>query len=359
MGRLETLLSWHETDPVDGRERTRNDLIFSQIQGNRNPFVDHPEWVRAIWGGTPALPPAEPNQEVLAIVSFNIQFLGHFRNRDDQALAEILEDYDIIVIQELVAPPYEGQFPDRELFRPDAEAREFFDAMIDHGFDFVLSDEDTGPSAPIHRNNTATEWWVTFFDPDRVMSVTDLPHGFLAQNRAENADFERVPFAFAFRTTDDLMDFVLISVHLKPGTSVSNRARRRHELNSIQAWIQSRNSNEQDYIILGDMNIQNRNELARATPQGFISLNDDCQPTNTNVNTPRPYDHVMLAPNASSEFDNAFDLVVINLIDAMRPFWAEADLYPGDPYDHNRFRQIYSDHHPIVFRLIVPAQDDD
>ena len=45
MGRLSTLLKWHAADPVDSAEGQRNDLIYSLYQANRNPFVDHPEWV--------------------------------------------------------------------------------------------------------------------------------------------------------------------------------------------------------------------------------------------------------------------------------------------------------------------------
>jgi len=50
MGLLETLLEWHFDDPVDDRERDRNDVI-NIYQGNRNPFIDHPEWVAYIFDG--------------------------------------------------------------------------------------------------------------------------------------------------------------------------------------------------------------------------------------------------------------------------------------------------------------------
>lgn len=43
MGLLSTLLAWHQADPPDAAERERNEVIYS-FQGNRNPFIDHPEW---------------------------------------------------------------------------------------------------------------------------------------------------------------------------------------------------------------------------------------------------------------------------------------------------------------------------
>ncbi|MDC8015419.1 endonuclease [Tahibacter soli] len=48
MGLLSTILAWHRDDPVDARERLRNDIVES-YQGNRNPFVDHPEWAACIF----------------------------------------------------------------------------------------------------------------------------------------------------------------------------------------------------------------------------------------------------------------------------------------------------------------------
>ena len=48
-GNLAVLLQWHLEDPVDEWELERNETIYG-FQGNRNPFIDHPEWVELIWG---------------------------------------------------------------------------------------------------------------------------------------------------------------------------------------------------------------------------------------------------------------------------------------------------------------------
>lgn len=46
------LLQWHTQDPVSQREIDRNNAVYA-IQKNRNPFIDHPQWVNAIWNQTP------------------------------------------------------------------------------------------------------------------------------------------------------------------------------------------------------------------------------------------------------------------------------------------------------------------
>ncbi len=52
-GKLSTLILWSYTDPVSTEEQIRNHTIYTTYQHNRNPFVDHPEYVWAIWGPTP------------------------------------------------------------------------------------------------------------------------------------------------------------------------------------------------------------------------------------------------------------------------------------------------------------------
>lgn len=48
-----TLLAWHRQDPVDAAEMRRNDVVFG-FQGNRNPFIDNPDWVECLFLGAPA-----------------------------------------------------------------------------------------------------------------------------------------------------------------------------------------------------------------------------------------------------------------------------------------------------------------
>ena len=48
-GELTTFLEWNELDPVDEFEAYRNDLIYNNVQGNRNPYIDHPEWARIVY----------------------------------------------------------------------------------------------------------------------------------------------------------------------------------------------------------------------------------------------------------------------------------------------------------------------
>lgn len=49
IGKSSVLKAWHEADPPSEFEINRNDAIYADWQGNRNPFVDHPEWVESIW----------------------------------------------------------------------------------------------------------------------------------------------------------------------------------------------------------------------------------------------------------------------------------------------------------------------
>jgi endonuclease I len=75
MGDLQTLLRWHYQDTPDEFERRRNHVIFSQsqnptyYQNNRNPYIDRPEFVWAVFGGS-------ANDSRILVNTANVPFTG-------------------------------------------------------------------------------------------------------------------------------------------------------------------------------------------------------------------------------------------------------------------------------------------
>lgn len=83
---LDLLIDWHTNDPVSQKEIDRNNEIYD-IQSNRNPYVDHPEYVNQVWGGTisPTITdvnwvPATPNENEVVTVSAIITDDGSISN---------------------------------------------------------------------------------------------------------------------------------------------------------------------------------------------------------------------------------------------------------------------------------------
>lgn len=290
----------------------------------------------------------------IGICSFNIKFVGFYKKKDHDALADLLKEYDLVLIQELVSPPVDGTFPNGNTYQADVEAKAFAEAMESMGFTYVLSSEDTGTNEQIHSNSSSTEWFIAFYKPNVVVVDTTLVNDFLAEDRSDHPSFGRVPHAFSFETLDGRLDFTLISVHFQPGSGSDDRQRRKEEIDAIADWIDENDDSEKDYLIVGDMNIHSQEELVAVIPTGFRSLNENCLPTNLATNG-RPYDHVFYRPAYSDEVVDS--LYIVDLVEEMRSYWNEAEPYPEN--DLNLFYQYYSDHKPIVFEMVSDGTDDD
>jgi len=310
----------------------------------------------------PAL--TEQEQAHLLICSFNIKWLGRDEEKQTEALAKFLADCDIVAVQEIIAPPRDWRYPDGSRERGNPIVGRFFEAMKAEGFEGWISEEDTGPTPPCHNAGSSTEWFAVFYKPSKVCPDYGVPNGFLEEDRCQNPYYDRVPYAFSFKTVNGELDFVLINVHLavrRGGrTEAEAKMRRLEELSSISSWIQAHSTKEHDFIILGDMNINDRRELLLVTPRGFVSLNDECEPTNV-FGEPKPYDHVMYDPNFTGEIDSSFGFQVKNLL-----FYFPSPVrlqplsgYPGRWKFSAEYAKYYSDHNPVYFRLILPEEDDD
>ncbi len=91
---LNILITWHQMDPVSQKEIDRNNNIYYNHQNNRNPFVDHPEFVTLIWDPTPDTEaPTNPTNLVASNPTDNSIDLTWTASTDNVAVSS----YDIYV----------------------------------------------------------------------------------------------------------------------------------------------------------------------------------------------------------------------------------------------------------------------
>lgn len=318
--------------------------------------------IKALMGDTKAERVTEvptSSDDDVQVCSFNISFLGHWKDKKADELAAVLKRCEVIAVQEMVAPPIPMNFPNGDSLPPDPQAQAFTEAMRAAGFSYVISPEDTGITR-VHTSTTRSEFYIFFYRPEVVQPVREgMPNGFVDPLLIGNPVYDRVPFAASFAVLDPYgnrkNDFVLVSVHLatKRGsrTTEDARQRRRGEIAGVWDWIreQRKIGSERNFFVVGDMNISNRQELTGIldSSQHFdhvASLNEDGVPTN--IAKTSPFDQAM------------FD---VREGEAVVPRLAVVDLRlaVGQPDLGTReFVMSYSDHDPIAFKVDL-ADDKD
>lgn len=293
--------------------------------------------------------------------SFNIKFLGSSKSKENEKLTELLNPFDLVIVQELVSPPYSGVYPDGEAFQGDEESATFFDLMSAKGFKHYLSYEDTGKKKN-HTSASQSEWFVVFYRPE-LLKADSSRCQFISNPLVANPVFDRVPFRFQFSTLDKTLDFSIINVHLASAESADEE--RKAELQSIETYARSQYSNEKDFIVVGDMNIQSQSEFQHVLPAKWESLNDECRATNLaaarNPDNQKPYDHVVYYPEfTANDLDLEYDLQILNIYEQFYPNWAAQNASSAASSSWvTSFGAVFSDHYPVTFRLKYGVKDDD
>jgi len=300
--------------------------------------------------------------ESLTVCSFNINQLGQYPEKDSRALAHVLAGFDVVVVQGITAPPYDGTFPNGDPYEPNSDVAEFFDEMTDRwGYAYALSEEDTGKRLLNHSNEPWTEWFAAFYDPEKLSPSENLPNGYLAEDVSAHAMFDRVPHAFSFRHIDTAFDFVVISVHLHSGASAADRARRAEEVGAISMWIGEQETGETEYIILGSLNFVDCGEVLGCTPSTCQFLNPTysgaCLATDATLDPQWPHDGVLFTQRV--EVDFVFGLRVIDLVRGLEAIWNPLGEPIETAYRTLGFDRMISNHNPIVFRFQLASGDWD
>ncbi len=103
---LQILMTWNNQDPVSQREIDRNNAVYNW-QHNRNPFIDHPEWVDAIWNPNPdTTPPSVPSGVVATNISDTSFTITWHASTDDRGVAS----YDIYLNNQLAGNTTDTQY---------------------------------------------------------------------------------------------------------------------------------------------------------------------------------------------------------------------------------------------------------
>lgn len=150
----------------------------------------------------------------------NIQFTGHFHKKDNVFIAKYLSEYDLVIMQELIASPTDITFADGSVMKVDKQALDFVQAMQGQGFDYLVSNEDTGSPSSFnsHSNGTDTEFFITFYKSEIASVDTTLSNEFIDTTHFQHPIFARVPHTFSFKTLE-VNDFTFLSVHLEATAS--------------------------------------------------------------------------------------------------------------------------------------------
>jgi endonuclease I len=112
---LALLRQWHQADPPDAFEIARNEFVAA-TQGNRNPFIDHPEWADRInFGNLSYIPmdttaPKNPSILIFTPVATDIWSKGNSANiswdATDIDSVEILFSQDSLQTLEVISNSY-------------------------------------------------------------------------------------------------------------------------------------------------------------------------------------------------------------------------------------------------------------
>jgi len=260
----------------------------------------------------------EPEAQAITIASFNIRIFSD-KSRDDEEIsyiADILEKYDIIAIQEL---------------RDEEVLQRTVDLLKRRG-------EEYGCEVSDQVGKKVKERYAFLYRKDKIKKIQE---GRLYEERKD--EFIREPFYATFKAGN--FDFTLVTIHVLFGSSKKARRPEIRELAIVYNKVQDEDPEEQDIILLGDFNFP-------PTDKGFDNLKATSTmtflvepPVKTTITDTSLYDNFWFQKEYVREYIgesgvNRFDEIMFN-------------------NDDNKAKRAVSDHRPIWARFNISKEDDD
>lgn len=100
--KLSTLLEWAIEDPVDDFERNRNNVVYN-YQNNRNPYIDHPEYINRIFGANASVDDVSNGNKINVYPNPTSEYIT-IETGSNTAILELYDGFGQLVLsQELTA----------------------------------------------------------------------------------------------------------------------------------------------------------------------------------------------------------------------------------------------------------------
>lgn len=189
--------------------------------------------------------------------TFNIEKLGKENEYQAKNAAEILRNFDIVAIQEVMNT---GARKTSAIGNVGIEALKKIVSFLGEDWDCVISLEPNGTaSAKKSRAFNTFEYYAFIYRKSKLEFVKDSEHLWnevenpMSKLKDQKRQFDREPFIASFRVKNGNLDFTLITIH-----AAAPAARWRKDeikrLAIVYKTIQDSDPNQNDVFLMGDFN---------------------------------------------------------------------------------------------------------
>lgn len=290
---------------------------------------------------TADIPPSTLDKSI-NIATWNIREFGRKPRLEASIyyIAEILNQFDLIALTEL---------------RDDLDDLRRVIDVLGHNWDVIFSDFTNDRGGNKER--------IAYLFDKRTVQMTGLAAE-ADPPRKKNTKGEyvpeygwwRSPYMASFQSGN--FDFVIVTAHIRWGNNINERV---HALETFRKWVIKRRKNpkalDQDFIIMGDFNIPDREHAAFSAltgknqelhiPDSLLAIKG------TNLSRRNTYDQILHSPTQDERFSGRG-----NVLDFYQNDWQT--LYPKKshrPKDKHAFTYEMSDHLPLWLQINTEIVD--
>lgn len=202
-----------------------------------------------------AVEPSQSNQ--IRLGSFNIEKLGKENDYQVKNAAEILKNYDIVAIQEVMNT---GTGKDSPIGKDGVEALKKIVSYLGDDWDYVVSSKPNGTASAARSKAFNTfEYYAFIFRKSKIDLIKDSAYLWdearkpIKELEDQERQFDREPFVASFKARNGNLDFTLITIH----AAAPDKGWRKNEIKRlaiVYKAVQDSDPNQNDVFLMGDFN---------------------------------------------------------------------------------------------------------